>query len=101
MRYFLMTVLLVLGFGAAGANGQDQCLTCHQAAQEAAHEAHQNCLTCHEAGADEHLADFKVSPEPVAQSYCVACHEPNDDFMSISAHQMEMECVACHTIHDR
>ncbi|MFP4208852.1 MAG: hypothetical protein ACLFSC_09345 [Wenzhouxiangella sp.] len=79
----------------------DQCLMCHRAMQETPVQAHQNCMVCHRNGADEHLANVRVPPEPVPDETCAMCHRPNEDFMAISAHTMELECANCHLIHDK
>jgi hypothetical protein len=100
----LSLVLLVL-FAAAlvapALANNDQCLMCHRAMQETPVQAHQNCMICHRSGADEHLANIRVAPEPVPDETCAMCHRANDEFKAISAHTMELECANCHLIHDK
>lgn len=90
---------LVAGSAWAGDNSE-QCIMCHQDAKEDAIAAHQDCMACHADGADAHLEDFRTHPEPVTDETCATCHKPTDEFLEISAHQMEMECSACHKIHE-
>lgn len=91
--------LLVLAAGQIIAN--DQCVMCHQDQKENAVAAHSNCASCHGAGADAHLADMSVAPEPVSNDTCTTCHQASEEFSAIPAHQMEMECSSCHTIHEK
>ncbi|MFW6340957.1 MAG: hypothetical protein ACOC0Q_08825, partial [Wenzhouxiangella sp.] len=89
-----------LGLLMAPAMSNDQCLMCHQDQKENAVSAHTDCMACHAEGADAHLEDFKEHPAAVTNETCQTCHAPTDEFKSISAHGMDMECSACHSIHD-
>jgi hypothetical protein len=102
MRKTLLSLCLmaVLGLFAAPAISSEQCVMCHQDQKENAVAAHTNCMSCHGGGADAHLENFKEHPEPVTNDTCTTCHQPNDDFKAISAHGMDMECSACHAIHE-
>lgn len=91
--------LLVLAAGHILAN--DQCVMCHQDQKDNPVAAHQDCASCHAAGSEEHLANFRTHPEAVTDDTCTTCHAPTEDFVAIRAHQMDMECSACHTIHEK
>lgn len=78
----------------------DQCLMCHRAMSETPVPAHRNCMICHGDGAEEHMANIRVPPEPVADETCLMCHRPNEAFLAISAHNQGLECAACHLMHD-
>ena len=97
-------VALVTSFtlllGSAWASN-DQCVMCHRAISETPIQQHQNCMMCHRDGAEEHMANIRVPPEPVPDETCTMCHRPSESFMAISAHQQGMECAACHLIHDQ
>jgi hypothetical protein len=99
-RVFLASVLLALLLAPAWANN-DQCLMCHRAMAETPVQAHKNCMVCHGDGAEEHMANIRVPPEPVPDETCTMCHRANDAFLAISAHNQGMECAACHLIHDK
>ena len=100
-RTLLITFLLaVFGLVAAPAISNDQCVTCHQDAKENVIPAHSDCMACHSGGADEHIANFREPPDPVTNETCETCHKPTEEFKAISAHTMDMECSACHSIHE-
>ncbi len=102
MKKVLLTfaLLTALGLLAFPALSNDQCIMCHQDQADNPIPAHENCMACHADGSDAHLDNMRVHPEPVTEDTCTTCHAPNEDFMAISAHQMGMECSACHTIHE-
>ena len=100
-RVLLSCILLAaLGLVAAPAISNDQCVMCHQDQKDNPIAAHQDCMACHAGGAEEHLDNIRTHPDPVTDDTCTTCHAPTEDFMAISAHQMDMECSACHQIHD-
>ncbi|MEE4639164.1 MAG: hypothetical protein V2J42_10555 [Wenzhouxiangella sp.] len=102
MRKMLFSLCLALALGLlmGPAMSNDQCVMCHQDQKENAVAAHSNCAACHGGGAEAHLENFKEHPEPVTNDTCTTCHQPNDDFKAIAAHGMDMECSACHSIHE-
>ena len=100
LSLILISLLLAALMAPALANN-DQCLMCHRAMQETPVQAHQNCMVCHRNGADEHIANIRVPPEPVPDETCAMCHRPNDAFKAISAHNQGLECANCHLIHDK
>ncbi len=97
----LFTPLLLALLLAPAWADNDQCLMCHRAMAETPVQAHQNCMVCHSDGAEEHMANIRVPPEPVEDAICAMCHRPNEAFMAISAHTMDLECASCHLIHDK
>jgi DnaJ-class molecular chaperone len=99
LSFILLPLLLVVIAPALASN--DQCLMCHRAMAETPVRAHQNCMTCHGDGAEEHMANIRVPPEPVEDETCAMCHRPNVAFLAISAHNQGLECAACHLIHDK
>ncbi len=98
---FFVLALLLAAFLSPALADNDQCLMCHRAMAETPVPAHQNCMICHGDGADEHMANIRVPPEPVADETCTMCHRKNEEFLAISAHTQGMECSACHLIHDK
>ncbi|MFW5816040.1 MAG: hypothetical protein ACOCVP_04210 [Wenzhouxiangella sp.] len=102
MRKALLSLglMAVLGLFMAPAISSDQCVTCHQDQEENAIDAHTNCMSCHSDGSEAHLENFKEHPAPVSNETCTNCHQPDEDFKAISAHEMDMECSACHAIHE-
>lgn len=96
--------VLALGFSLVLSSAwadNDQCLMCHRAMSETPIQQHRNCMICHGDGAEEHMANIRVPPEPVADETCAMCHRPDEAFMAISAHQQGLECASCHLIHDK
>lgn len=106
MNKTLLIACLLAAFGLvaapvmAGDIGNDQCVTCHQEQADNPIEAHQTCMDCHAGGAEEHIDNFRTHPDPVTNETCETCHKPTEEFLEISAHTMDMECSACHTIHE-
>lgn len=103
MKYLMFALLtfLLLAIMLPAVADNDQCLMCHRAMQETPINAHQNCMICHGDGAQAHMENIRVPPEPVSDEICAMCHRPNEEFKAISAHTMGMECGACHLIHDK
>ena len=95
---FCTVGLLLVMAGAALAN--DDCVMCHQDQKENVIPAHSDCMACHAEGSDEHIANFREAPAPVTNETCETCHQPNEEFLAISAHTMDMECSSCHQIHE-
>ncbi len=93
--------LLALVAGPIVADTNEQCLMCHQDVKDNPVPAHRDCMACHAGGAEEHMDNIRVPPDAVTDDTCITCHQPTEDFMAIRAHQMEMECSACHTIHEK
>ena len=86
--------------GPLVADINEQCLMCHQDMEGNPVQAHRDCMACHEGGAEEHIDNIRQPPDAVTDETCITCHQPTDEFKEISAHQMDMECSACHSIHD-
>ncbi|TVS12972.1 MAG: hypothetical protein EA419_03260 [Wenzhouxiangella sp.] len=103
MKSFTVALLALLlsAFLAPALANNDQCLMCHRAMAETPVQAHQNCMVCHRDGADEHMANVRVPPEPVPDETCTMCHRQDEQFLAISAHNQGMECATCHLIHDK
>ena len=95
-----LSLMAVLALFMAPAMSNEQCVMCHQDQEENPVSAHNNCMMCHGGGADAHLENFRDHPEPVTNETCTTCHRPNEEFKAISAHNMDMECSACHAIHE-
>ncbi len=93
--------VFALAAGQVFADMNDQCLMCHQDLKENPVEAHRDCMACHSGGAEEHIDNIRQPPDPVTDETCTSCHEKTDEFLEIRAHQMDMECSACHTIHEK
>ena len=98
---FSLCIAGLMAFAIGPVVAEDQCVMCHQDQKESVIPAHSDCMACHAAGSDEHLANFRTAPEPVTTETCTTCHQPTDEFKAISAHQMDMECSACHNVHDK
>lgn len=99
-KLFTMAMAGLFALAAGQILANDQCLMCHQGFEENKVEAHQDCMACHAGNADEHMANIRIPPDPVTDATCTTCHQETEDFMAIRAHQMGMECTACHTIHE-
>lgn len=97
---FSLGLMAVLGLFAAPVMSSEQCLQCHQDQKDNEIHGHTNCMGCHSTGADAHLENFKEHPAPVTNETCQTCHTPTDEWKAISAHGMDMECSACHAIHE-
>ena len=98
--WMLLPLALVAFPSMASQVSNDQCLACHADLPENPIEAHRNCMACHGSGADAHIQNFQTPPAPVSNATCTTCHQKDEAFMSISGHGLEMECSACHKVHE-
>lgn len=104
MKKTVVTLLMTFALcvlAAPALSDNENCLMCHQDLKDNPVEAHRDCMACHADGAEEHAENPRVAPEPVTNETCETCHAPTEEFMEIRAHQMDMECAACHTIHEK